>query len=145
MHETIESTQATIDPDRQRWARRMTSASIALGIGLAAAIGVSLTTDLPIGYVGIPIAGALAWGLATRLDGRTSDAIAPVLMMAFGCAVLGAYGVALAATGNLGALIIWGTFGVVVLGIPAFILLLAPAALWAVITSWFVRRAAAGR
>jgi hypothetical protein len=143
MHDTISPGQTGIDSDQNRWTHRMTSALIAIGIGLASAIGIAWMTDLPIGYLGVPIAGVLGWGLATRLDGGSSGAVAPVLLMAFGCAVLGAYGVALISTSDLGPALVWGTFGVVVLGMPAFILLLAPATLWAVTTSWFVRRAAA--
>jgi hypothetical protein len=145
MDDTITPGQTSIELDQQRWARRMTSALVAIGVGLVSAIGVSWMTDLPTGFAGIPIAGVLGWGLATRLDGRMSDATAPVLLMALGCAVLGGYGVALVATTDLGPALIWGTFGVVVLGLPAFILLLAPATLWAAITSWFIRRTDAPR
>ena len=140
MHGTIAARPTSVDPQRRLWVRRMTSASIALGIGVATADALTLVTDLPVGLVGVPIAGVLGWGLATRLDGRASSRIAPVLLMAFGCVFLGAYGVALAATTDILAVLAWGTVGIVFLGGPAFVLLLVPATLWALVTSWFARR-----
>ena len=125
MHGTIAARPTSVDPQRRLWVRRMTSASIALGIGVATANALTLV---------------LGWGLATRLDGRASSRIAPVLLMAFGCVFLGAYGVALAATTDILAVLAWGTVGIVFLGGPAFVLLLVPATLWALVTSWFARR-----
>ena len=113
-----------------------------MGVGLLAAVGTQLATGSPIGYTGIPIAGALGWILALRLDGIGSRTVIAILWMAFGCAVLGAYGVAmLTPSGTLGSALVIGTFGVLFLGLPAFVVLLVPATAWAVTTSLIERRA----
>jgi hypothetical protein len=123
--------------------RRFRSATVAVAVGLLASVGTQLATDSPIGFIGIPIAGAMGWILAPCLDGSGSRTVITILWMAFSCAVIGAYVVALLGwTENLGAAFVIGTFGVLFFGIPAIVLLLVPATVWAVITSWLERRAA---
>jgi hypothetical protein len=130
------------DTEVLRHVHRLRSANVALAVGMVSAVAVQATTDSPIGFIGIPIAGGLGWTLAPRLGGARRQAIAAILLMAVGCAVLGAYSTALLASTepSLGALAI-GTFGVLLFGLPAFLLLVVPATGWAVITSWLVRHA----
>jgi hypothetical protein len=130
------------DTEVLRHVHRLRSANVALAVGVLTALAMQWTSDSPIGFTGIPIAGGLGWILAPRLGGTHPRTMNAILLMALACAVLGAYGTALlTSTGpSLGALAI-GTFGVLFFGVPAFVLLLAPATAWAVITSWLVRHA----
>jgi hypothetical protein len=130
------------DVDVERYRRRLVSAAVAAAIGLLAAAGATFLTGWEIGYIGIPIAAVLGWGLALRLNDSGSRAVVAILWMAFGCAVLGAFAVGIVATGDLVTGIMLGALGAVFYGIPAFLLLLAPATAWALITSWLERRAA---
>jgi hypothetical protein len=143
MQDMVASHDRVADGDGARHIRRLRSASVVLVVGLLAAVGTQVVADSPIGFIGIPIAGLMGWILAFRLDGSGSRLAIAILSMAFGCAVLGAYGVAiLTATDSIGTALVIGTFGVVFFGIPALVLLLVPATAWALITSWLDRRAA---
>lgn len=142
MQDAMNAQDRVGDGDGARYIRRLRSASVAMAVGLVAAVGTQLATGSPIGFIGIPIAGVLGWILAPRLAGVDGAPIV-ALWMAFGCSVLGAYGVALlTAVDSIGAALVIGTFGVVFFGIPAFVLLLVPATAWALITSWLERRVA---
>jgi len=109
------------DTEIWRHVRRLRSANVALAVGVVTAVATQVASDSPIGYVGIPIAGAVGWILAPQLGGADARTVAAILRMALACAVLGAYGVALMTSTGLswGALAI-GTFGVLFFGLPAF-------------------------
>jgi len=145
MRDIVTSQDGVGDGDEQavRHLGRLRSAAVALVVGIMAAVGTQLATDSPIGFAGIPIAGSLGWILAPRLGGTGSGTVIAILWMAFACTVLGAYTVALVTrTGDLGTVLVIGTFGVLFFGVPAFVLLVVPATAWALITSWLERRAA---
>jgi hypothetical protein len=142
MHTRIASKEQVRAAETERYMRRADSAAIALGVGILAAAVSTMLMGQPIGFAGVPVAGFLGWFLALRIDGGRFAPIKPILGMAFGCAVIGAYVVALIASMDPVWTIVLGTTGLILLGLPVFILLLVPATAWAVTTSWLLRGAA---
>jgi hypothetical protein len=115
----------------------MLSCSVALVVGLLSAWAFSAVTTEAISFVGIPVAGIFGTWLGPRIDQTSRIPIKVALAMAAMCTVGGAYAVGLAA-GIYAPLI--GTLGLIYFGIPAFLLLLVPAWVWATLTAMLARR-----
>jgi hypothetical protein len=118
-------------------ASRMLSCSVALVVGLLSAWAFSAVTTEAIAFVGVPVAGLVGAWLGPRVNARSRLPIKVALAMAAMCTVGGAYAVGLLA-GIYAPLI--GTLGLIYFGIPAFLLLLVPAWVWATLTALLARR-----
>jgi hypothetical protein len=118
---------------------RMLGASVALVIAVVASVATMMLADSPVAFAGIPAAGLLGGLLAPRLRVEDGLPFGAALAMAAGCVPLGAFTLVTVAGGDPIAGIALAAIGVVILGLPAFFLLIAPAIAWASATTWLAR------
>jgi hypothetical protein len=110
---------------------------VAIVVGVMTAAAFTGFTALPLGFVGVPIAGLVGAWLAPRLDLTTGRPVATIIAMAATCTVVGAYAIGLFAGVYSPVL---GTMGLLLFGTPVFVLLLLPAAVWAGGVRFLARR-----
>ena len=117
---------------------RLLSAAVALAVGLISANIAWILTASDMAYVGIPIAGVLGWSLGPGLRPGARSFVGSTARMAAGCTVLGAYGTAVALTFDPLISVALAAVGILLCGIPCFLILNLPSFAWVLVTSWLV-------
>ena len=119
---------------------RPLSSSVAIVVGFVSALAFDVITSQPWAFVGIRVAAIVGAWLGPRLTIDSRLPIITALAMAGACTVGGAYAIGLA-FGIYAPL--FGTVGLIIYGIPVFLLLIVPAGAWAALSTFLARRGVA--